>query len=190
MGNNKGCTIAYKSLGLGLFDYHFDLDNEFFSQFEGSEITAGNCGVEVQLRRAESMLEVDVQIEGEVIVACDRCLEDCQIAIDYEGRLIVKFSSEVEDYDGEILWISPLESEVDLNQYIYESVVLSLPYQRVHAEGECNEEMTRKFAMISGEELERLEHDVEELNSDAESHGLAADDLAKLQALRAMMSEE
>ncbi len=188
MGSYKGCVIAYKSLGVGMFEYEFTLDNQFFSHFEGSEITDGNCGVEVQLQRAESMLEVDVKIQGEVTVACDRCLEDCPVEIDYEGRLIVKFSSEVEDYDGDILWISPNESEVDLSQYIYESVVLSLPYQRVHAEGECNEEMIRKFAIISGEDLVEIEQRSE--RSESENHGLAAGDLAKLLALREKMGEE
>ncbi len=206
MESMKGYTIAYKSLGVGVFDYSFLLDNEFFTHFEGSEITTGNCGVQVQLQRAESMLEIDVKIDGEVTVACDRCLEDCSIAIDYQGRLIVKFSAEVEDYDGDILWLSPAESEVDLSQYIYESVVLSLPYQRVHPEGECNEEMTRRFAIISGAELEQIEEGAQEgdgenkgshgsgdavgSTAEAESHGLAAEDLAKLQALRAKMSEE
>ncbi len=178
MGSLKDCIIAYKSLGAGSFDYSFTLDKEFFSHFEGSEITDGNCGVEVQLQRGESMLEIDVTIEGEVVVACDRCLEDCSVAVDYQGRLIVKFSSEVQDYDGDILWLSPLESEVDLSQYIYESVVLTLPYQRVHPEGECNEEMISKFAMISGAQLEAIEQRAEVQESGN------ADEFAKLQALK------
>ncbi len=187
MGSLNSCTIAYKSLGAGLFDYSFTIDNEFFSRFENSEIIAGNCSVEVQLQRGETMLEVDVEIDGEVIVACDRCLEDCPVAVDYQGRLIVKFSAEVDDYDGEILWLSPLESEVDLSQYIYESVVLSLPYQRVHAEGECKQEMIEKFAIISGEEFGEVEAQADDAEQEVESHGLASSDLAKLQALKDKM---
>ncbi len=194
MKSLNSCTVAYKSLGVGVFDYAFTLDSEFFSRFEGTEITAGNCAVEVQLQRGEAMLEVDVRIDGEVIVACDRCLDDCPVAIDYQGRLIVKFSAEIDEYDGEILWLSPLESELDLSQYLYESVVLSLPYQRVHAEGECNEEMISKFAMISGEELAKMEAEAEDGDQEGddlqeESHGLAASDLAKLEALKKMMEE-
>ncbi len=190
MGSLNNCIIAYKSLSIGSFDYSFVLDNEFFSRFEGSEITAGNCAVEVQLQRGETMLLVEVKINGEVIVACDRCLEDCPVEVDYSGELIVKFSNEIGEYDGEILWLSPAEGEVDLSQYIYESVVLSLPYQRVHAEGECNEEMIRKFEMISEEGLNQLEEQAEQNEAEAESHGLQAGDLAKLQALKKMMEEE
>ncbi len=200
MDISKGCIIAYKSLSAGSFEYDFTLDNEFFRAFEGSEVTGGDCHAQVLLKRGATTLDLDVKIEGDVIVACDRCLEDCPVAIDFEGRLIVKFSAEVGEYDGEILWLSPAESEVDLSQYIYESVVLSLPYQRVHPEGECNEEMIRKFATISGEQLEELElraqgadedtDSAEEGAEEAEMHGLAAEDMAKLAALRKLMSGE
>lgn len=69
------------------------------------------------------------------MVECDRCLGDCSVPIDYEGELLVKFSDEVREYDGDTLWLSPSEDFVDLTQYIYESIVLSLPYQRVHPDG-------------------------------------------------------
>ncbi|MFR9523207.1 MAG: DUF177 domain-containing protein [Rikenellaceae bacterium] len=181
------CVIAYKSLGVGAFDYSIVVDSEFFNRFETSEISAGNCSVDVQLQRGETMLELDVKIAGEVVVECDRCLEDCPVSIDYQGSLIVKFSSEVSDYDGDILWLSPQETQVDLSQYIYESIVLSLPYQRVHEPGECNPAMIEKFAIISGAEFDAMDDSEEE---EEELHGLASGDLAKLQALKEMMEEE
>ena len=46
----------------------------------------------------------------------------------------------------------PGEDEVDLAQYIYESIVLSLPYQRVHPEGECDPEMLGRFRIVSDED--------------------------------------
>ena len=45
---------------------------------------------------------------------------------------------------------------------IYESIVLSLPYSRVHEDGECNPEMLASFTEISEEELEELEAKAEE----------------------------
>lgn len=59
------------------------------------------------------------------------------------------------------MWISPSEPEVSLAQYIYESVVLSLPYQRVHAEGECDADMLRRFRIVSEEEFSQIEHEAE-----------------------------
>ena len=51
----------------------------------------------------------------------------------------------------------PGEDRVELAQYIYESIVLSLPYQRVHPEGECNPEMLERFRIVSDREFASIE---------------------------------
>ncbi len=178
--------IAYKALSEGEHLYNFAVDSNLFARFDSTEIIGGQCRVDVKLLRHESMLELNVDIQGEVIVACDRCLDDCPVEVDYIGDLIVKFSDETSDYDGDVMWLPTGESEVDLSQYIYESILLSLPYQRVHAEGECNPEMTARFRAITGEEEAQLEDRDEEAEK---SHGLRNNDLAKLQALKEKMEQ-
>lgn len=138
MDETKSFVIAYKGLKPGLHTFRFDVDGGLFAAYENSEIKDGHCRVEVEMMRSEKLLELDIAIAGGVVVACDRCLEDCEVPVDYHGHLAVKFSDEAGDYDGEVLWLSPSEEELDLTQYIYESIVLSLPYQRVHPEGQCN----------------------------------------------------
>ena len=155
-------SIAYKGLKNGSYEFDFQVDDKLFEAYERVEIKSGDCKAHVELKRSETMLELNVAISGEVICECDRCLEDCPIAIDYEGDLVVKFSDETDYYDGDVMWISPADDVVDLTQYIYESIVLSLPYSRVHEDGECNPEMLASFTEISEEELEALEAKVEE----------------------------
>ena len=98
-----------------------------------------------------------MSIRGSVVVACDRCLDDCTVPVEFDGTLVVKFSDEVSDYDGEVMWLSPYAGSVDLTQYVYESILLSLPYQRVHPDGECDPEMLGRFRIVTGEEFDRLE---------------------------------
>lgn len=131
----KTYSIAYKGLKPGPHDFDFKVGRELFEAFSAGDIKDGACDVHVRLDRAETQLVIDVRITGHVVVECDRCLEDCRIPVDYDGRLLVRFSDEEREYDGDVLWLSPVEDEVDLMQYIYESIVLSLPYQRVHPEG-------------------------------------------------------
>lgn len=157
MDATKGYSIAYKGLKNGVHGFSFKVGAPLFEAFGSAEIKDGDCSVEVALDKSETQLVLDVAIHGGVIVACDRCLEDCRVPVDFEGRLLVKFSDEPQEYDGEVLWLLPGESEVDLAQYIYESIVLSLPYQRVHPEGECDPEMLRRFRIVSGEEFDRIE---------------------------------
>jgi uncharacterized metal-binding protein YceD (DUF177 family) len=113
-------------------------------------------------------------------------LEDCPIAIDYNGDLVVKFSEETDFYDGDVMWISPSEDMLDLTQYIYESIVLSLPYSRVHEDGECNPEMLASFKEISEEELEALEAQAEE----ADVVGLDDRSRSILEAIKAQMDKD
>ncbi len=184
MGSLNDFKIGFKSLNEGVYTYNFSVDGEFFKGFDNTEILGGDCAVGVELHRHNTMLEAVVSIDGVAIVECDRCLEDCPIDINYEGTLIVKFSDESEEYDGEIMLMPTGETDLDLRQYIYESIVLSLPYQRVHPEGECNAEMIERFKIITSEEFDDLEESAEEV------HGIETSDLEKLMALKEQMERE
>lgn len=116
----QGYSIAFKGLKNGHHDFRFEVGKPLFDAFGNTEIRDCACEVSVGLERAETLLVLDVRITGHVVVACDRCLEDCRIPVDFEGRLMVRFSEEEHEYDGEVLWLVPGEDEVDLAQYIYE----------------------------------------------------------------------
>lgn len=76
-----------------------------------------------------------------------------------------------------------MEDEVDLTQYIYESIVLALPYQRVHPDGECNPEMLERFRIVSDEEFGGIE-------ARAEAEGRNEGEWAKLAALKEQMEAD
>lgn len=180
----QGYSIAFRGLKNGHHDFRFEVGKPLFDAFGNTEIRDCACEVSVGLERAETLLAFDVRITGHVVVACDRCLEDCRIPVDFEGRLMVRFSEEEHEYDGEVLWLVPGEDEVDLAQYIYESIVLSLPYQRVHPEGECNPEMLERFRIVSDREFASIE-------AAAEGTGeRGGGEWAKLAALRERMEAE
>ena len=180
---SKQYSVAYKGLKNSTFDYQFVVDNDLFEYYESQEIRGGDCHVEVTLTKSDRQLDLDVTISGEVTCECDRCLEDCQIPIDYEGHLIVRLSEEQGEYDGEVMWLNPAEEKLDLTQYIYESIVLSLPYQRVHPEGECNPDMLARFSFAKSEDIEALERK----SHKQENHGIDEGDFNKLAALKAQM---
>ncbi len=182
---NKQYSVAYKGLKNSSFDFVFEVDDALFVAYESKEILGGNCHVEATMLKGESQLEFDFTITGEVTCECDRCLEPCQVPIDYEGHLIVRISDEEGEYDGDVMWLNPAENEVDLTQYIYESIVLSLPYQRVHPEGECNPDMLARFTIATQAEVDALEAEAESDNS-----GINEGDFNKLAALKAQMERD
>ena len=129
----------------GVYDFEFPIDGALFRSFESPDIKDGDCCAKVRMERTEKQLACDVVISGEVVVPCDRCLEDCRLPVHFEGRLLVRISDETGEYDGEVMYLLPVEETLDLTQYLYESIVLSLPYQRVHPEGGCDPEMLEAF---------------------------------------------
>lgn len=141
-------SIDYMSLGNGCHTFDFEADGALFEEMESNEIKDGRCDVHVVLDKSDSMLVLNTAISGEVVVECDRCLEDCNVPIAYDGELTVRFSDEMHDYDGEQMWIASGEP-LSLAQYIYESIVISLPYRRVHPDGECNPDMMARFTPAS-----------------------------------------
>ena len=102
---------------------------------------------------SDTKLDVNVVISGSAVVECDRCLEDCNIPVEFSGLLTVRFSDLQHDYDGDVMWIAKGD-QLSLKQYIYESIVISLPYRRVHEEGECNPEMMARFVAATDEGTE------------------------------------
>lgn len=178
-------SIAFKGLKNGHHEFRFEVGKSLFEAFESTEIKDGACEVAVDMERSDAMLLLDIRITGHVVVACDRCLEDCRIPIDFRNSLPVRFSEQEHEYDGEVLWLVPGEDEVDLAQYIYESIVLSLPYQRVHPDGECDPDMLGRFRIVSDEEFATIEARAEGANA-----GLREGERAKLAALRDRMAGE
>ena len=130
----KRYAIPYKGLSIGNHHFEFEVDDRFFDAFEGSEIHRGHASVSVELVKTERLLTLDFTIDGEVEVTCDRCLDEFMMPVHYAGTLQVRFSETEKESDGEVMWLSPNETELPLGQYIYESISLSLPYRKIHPE--------------------------------------------------------
>lgn len=154
-------TIAFKGLKNGEHTFCFPIEGALFAAFDNAEIRDGAGEARVVLHRSERQLVCDVRIDARVTVPCDRCLEDCTLPVAYEGRLVVKFSEAGGEYDGEVLWLYPGDTEVDMAQYVYESIVLSLPYRRVHPDGGCDPAMLERFRIVSPQEFAAIEADAE-----------------------------
>jgi uncharacterized metal-binding protein YceD (DUF177 family) len=81
--------------------------------------------------------------------------------VEYNGKVAVRFSEEELENDDEIIWLNPGDDVLDLEQYLRESVVLCLPYQRVHpcdihGNPLCNPAMLERFRIVSGEEFDAI----------------------------------
>ena len=150
MKSNRQFVIPFKGLSAGNHDFVFDVDKRFFDDFEGSEINEGKIKVFVNLTKTVNFLELNFRLEGNVLVTCDRCLDEFELPIEYLTKLYVKFGDVTDDQNDEIIMLSYSEGELDIKQFIYEYIHLSLPYKRVHpndkkGKSTCNAEMLKKL---------------------------------------------
>ena len=139
--------LTFKGLHPGKHTFTFDIDDLFFTLFEGSEIEQGKLFSEIVLEKQSALLQLDIKIMGNVKVECDRCLDEFDAPVNYEGRLLVKFGKVTTEIDAadEIIILDPAEDEIDLSQFLFDSINVSLPIQRIHPEGLCNKEMIKKL---------------------------------------------
>ncbi|NJM17149.1 MAG: DUF177 domain-containing protein [Bacteroidales bacterium] len=144
MAGNVEYIIPCKGLKDGSHEYSFHLGQRFFDDNKYAEIENGNVDVILSLQKKNQFMELFFKLQGTVSVVCDRCLALYDEKVRYTGKLVVKFQ-EGEDTD-EIMHLGDGESEVDLEHYLYESVVLSLPLKKAHHKlQDCNPEFLSRI---------------------------------------------
>lgn len=174
----RNYSIAYQGLSIGNHQFTMEIEESLFVPFKDEEINCGTGSVAIELERHSSFLVLNIEIDGELEVACDRCLEPFMQDLHFEGRLFVKFSSEIDEpeYDvtdgvntqEDVLWVNPGDNYIDLGSYIYESMILSLPVQRVHpddkdGESMCDEDMLSRFILAEEQQEDPfLDYDEQE----------------------------
>lgn len=128
----KEFTIPFVGLKQGLHRFEYELGNAFFEHFEYDEFNSSDLKVDLQFDKKTTMLELQFNVTGTVNVFCDLTNEPFDLPIENELFLVVKFGDEFNDENEELLILPHGEYEVNVQQYIYEMVVLALPPKRVH----------------------------------------------------------
>ena len=137
--------IPVNGLALGNHSYHFDVKDDFFEGMDYSEIHQGTVSIDLDIEKTELMMTLNFALQGKVRVACDRCADEFDIPIENNEVYYVKFGSEVAEESDDVVVVPADQHDFDISSLIYEYIILSIPIHRVHPEGECNEEMTKKL---------------------------------------------
>ena len=154
MNTNERLIISTKGLKDGWHKYKFKISNEFFKSLEYSELEDGNLTLNINLNKSIFHLLFEYQINGFLNVVCDRCLENFDIKFNTNGTFSVQFTNVKEENDEGLISVLPKSEDIDISHYIYESLILGLPSQRIHplnekGESSCNKEMLRRLNKIN-----------------------------------------
>ncbi len=130
-------TINLREQQTPVASYQWTVGDDFFAATEDAQIQQGTVNVELQSKQlAGGQYDLFLNLEGEVTVPCDRCLEPMRQAIKGSATLRVRLGDQDSD-DGEVIEISEARGTIDLRWHVYEQIALSLPLRHVHPDGEC-----------------------------------------------------
>ncbi|WP_282042110.1 YceD family protein [Winogradskyella flava] len=151
----KDYIIQFVGLKEGEHHFNFDINNTFFQNFEYDEFNSADVKLELKLIKKTTLLELYFSASGFINVNCDLTNEPYDQAIEDEYKLVVKFGAEYNDDNEDILIVAHGEYEINVAQYIYELIVLSVPIKRVHPgieDGSLQSDILSKLEELSPNE--------------------------------------
>lgn len=148
--------IPFKGLSEGVHEYEYNISDAFFEAIEYSDVKKGDLKASVKLDKQAGMMQLDFNIQGHVILTCDRCLDEFEFPIQSNEILIVKIGPEPKEESEEVIVIADTQFKLELWQYIYEFIGLQIPYRKTHPEDEngnstCNAEQIERIENLSSE---------------------------------------
>jgi len=141
--------IPLKGLKVGVYEYDFTLDNEFFNLFSETRDTIASLKATVKLEKTELLMTLIINLEGHYQAICDRCLDTFDMPFLAESKFFVKNGDKNEELSDDLLILSNDSDFIDLKDTFYEMFQLNLPLRTIHPEinGEstCNEQMIEEL---------------------------------------------
>lgn len=149
-------------IGLSNKIHHFEyeLGDSFFEQYGTSIVEGGSFKVEVALDKRETFIETNFAISGQARLICDKSLEPFLFPMNLNRKLVFKFGEEEMEVSDEIIIITRDKVALELGQYIYEFISLSVPIKKVHPrllKEEQEDEGDGRIIYTSGDEEVKAE---------------------------------
>ncbi|PIV50814.1 MAG: hypothetical protein COS19_03400 [Flavobacteriaceae bacterium CG02_land_8_20_14_3_00_34_13] len=145
-------TIPFAGLKQGEHHFEFKIDTKFFTHFEYEEFHNVEVLAKVLLLKKSNSLEFYFEIDGIVNVNCDVTNEPYDQELQGMHHLVVNFGQEFNEDDDALIIIPHNSHEINIAQYIYELIVLSLPAKLVHPgieDGTLDSEILKKLEELT-----------------------------------------
>jgi uncharacterized metal-binding protein YceD (DUF177 family) len=124
--------IPFVGLKIGKHQFDYQINKKFFDEFSFDEFENCDIKVDVVLDKKTTFLELNFKHKGTVNLPCDVSGEQFDLPIKGKLKLVVQFGEAFNNDNDELLILPHGEHQIDISQYIYEMVVLSIPFKRVH----------------------------------------------------------
>ena len=128
---DKKYSIELPKLELGEQEEVFLVDKSFFEHFEHSPIKEGDLKIIAKITKYNTHLDVTFDIKGDIVLECDRCLEDYPHKIKNSQRVIYTYDEKSDQEADDVVLIDKKEPLLLLGNDLYELIILEVPIRKV-----------------------------------------------------------
>jgi uncharacterized metal-binding protein YceD (DUF177 family) len=135
MSNRREFEIAFVGLKPGVHEFSYRIDDRFFEEFNEQDFRNAEANVNLLLEKSNGFMILRFEIGGKAEVTCDRCNNNLPLQLFDEFKVMIKMTEDPElmneqEEDPDVYYISRGESHIDIKDWIYEFVNLSIPMQK------------------------------------------------------------
>ena len=122
----------FSGLKEGLHVFEFTVDNNLFKYFGYDDFNSCTINVKMDLIKKPNLLELSFSSKGMININCFVSNEPFDYLQKSSMNLVVKFGSELNTDNDELLILPKGSYQLDVSQQLYEMIVLSLPIKIIH----------------------------------------------------------
>jgi len=124
--------LKFAGLKDGKHKFEYEADNSFFKAYDYREFNDANINFNIDFIKKPTVLELQIIGDGVVNINCTLSNEPFDYNLKTRFKLIVKFGEYYDDSNDELLILPQGSHSINLDQFLYEMVVLSMPIRNVH----------------------------------------------------------
>lgn len=135
----RAFEISIFNLSSKVHEYRFPINETLFGLFEQSIVERGEGTCEVVLTRSETMMTLHFNLNAKVELICDISVKPFWQDIVVEKDIMVKFGDEDEELSEDVIVIHWDTQFLNVAEYIYQFLLLSIPMKKIHPDIEDEE---------------------------------------------------
>ena len=127
--------------------FSFEIKDQFFEAFTLSDVEHADVIATALLDKNGDKLALTLSVDGKINkLLCDICTDEMSVDIKAETNVIIKITDEDLVSTDEIFYVRKSENAIDLEQLIFELIILNIPKKKQHPLNEdgssnCSKEM-------------------------------------------------
>lgn len=161
MSSRRNYDIAFVGLKPGVHEFQYEVDDRFFEDYQEQDFRNCIAHIKLTLDKNNGFMMLKFEVGGKIDVTCDRCGNGLPLDLWDEFNIVVKMVDNPEEMndqeeDPDVYYISKGESHLQIADWIYEFINLSIPMQRMCGPDEiggkhCNKEVLAVLARMGSE---------------------------------------